>query len=157
MAKTFYGARAFFVYDGKVVAWANGVSGGEEIRYEEVDVLNNLYPKEYVPIAIRCNLRCAIFRTVGDRPDEGSLKKMGILGFPKRRPSTADPTTGPDHDVYYDDGVVVLIQDRLTKKIIEKFVGVKAASRSFDISARTVAGQNVTFVALAAGGESDEQ
>lgn len=149
---TFSGARAIFMVGGKVIAFASGVDGSEEIVYEPVDVLNNLYPKEFVPVQIRTSLSAAIFRTIGDGQYVGSLKKLGI--FPKEK-SPPSATGGPDHEVFElaDDNEAIVI-DRITRKTVAKFQGVKAASYNFAITARGIVGQNVTFVVISMKDES---
>lgn len=137
------GARALFVIDGKLVAYASGVNGGEEVQYEPIDVIGKLRVLEWVPVAYRVNLSANMFRTIGDsKTGRGSLKSIGLFPFEKDILST---------DAY--DSVV--ITDVVTKAIIASIQGVKSATYNYSISARGVVGQDVSFVCLGMQDESE--
>jgi len=128
-SKTFSGARAIFLIQHVPVAFAGGVSGEEMIDYEPVDVLNLLEVREFVPVAYRTSLNAQVFRVVGT-----SLKQLGIL------PHQDDIITSGDLEAS--------IQDHVTRETIQLFQGVRCAGHSFDITARGIVSENVTFVAI---------
>lgn len=128
-SKTFSGARAIFLIQSVPVAFAGGVSGEEMIDYEPVDVLNLLEVREFVPVAYRTSLNAQVFRVVGS-----SLKQLGIL------PHQDDIITSGDLEA--------AIQDQVTRETIQLFQGVRCAGHSFDITARGIVSENVTFVAI---------
>jgi hypothetical protein len=150
---TFSGARAIFRVNTDKVAFASGCSGGEEIQYEPVDVLDNIETQEHVPTGYRVNLSAEVFRTIkgvtgAQAPKDGtygSLKEMGI--FPK---AGADPL-----NVLKSGEMSASITDRLTQKTIMQVERVKAASHNFSVTARGIVGQNVTFVAIRMKDESE--
>lgn len=148
----FSGARAIFMINGKKVAWASGVSGGEEIVFEPVETLDNVEVQEFVPVGYRVNLSCEMFRTISGTPGStappgstGSVKAAGIFPSSAGSPS-AILTTGE---------MTAIIKDRLTNQTILRVEGVKAASYNFSITSRGLVGQNVSFVALRAKDESE--
>ena len=128
-SQTFSGARAVFLINAVPVAFAGGVSGEEMIDYEPVDVLTLLEVREHVPVAYRTSLNAQIFRVVGE-----SLKKLGIL------PRQEEIITSGDLEA--------AIQDIVTLNTVQLFQGVRCAGHSFDITARGIVQENVSFVAI---------
>lgn len=142
----FSGARAIFRIDGTKMAFASGCDGSEEIMYEPVDVLDNLEVQEYVPVGYRVTFTCQIFRTIRGNPyasppqdgNYGSLKEQGL--FPK---------AGSDlFSVLTKGTMTCTIHDRITKKPIMQLEGVKCASYNWNVTARGIVGQNLTFNAI---------
>lgn len=128
-SNTFSGARAVFLINSVPVAFAGGVSGEEMIDYEPVDVLALLEVREFVPVAYRTSLNAQVFRVVGD-----SLKKLGIL------PRQEDIITSGDLEA--------AIQDTITRQTLALFQGVRCSGHSFDVTARGIVQENVTFVSI---------
>lgn len=144
--RVFSGARAIFQFNGAIVGFASGVSGSEEITYEPVDTLDHLETREHVPTGYRVTFTAQVFRTIAQGPstDEdrpGSLKEQNL--FPRFS------------EILRVDGVDALIQDRVTGKILFLLQNVKTASYNFNITARGIVGQNVTFVATRAFDEGE--
>lgn len=133
---TFSGARAIFLINAVPVAFAGGVSGEEQIEYEPVDVLNLLEVAEYVPVAYRTSLNAQIFRVVGS-----SLKAQGIL------PRQEEIITSGDLEA--------VIQDKITNQTTALFQGVRCSGHSWDVTARGLVQENVTFVAIRVLDESE--
>lgn len=134
--KTFSGARAIFIFDGNPVAYAGGVSGEEMIDYEPVDVLSILEVREHVPVAYRTSLNAQVFRVVGE-----SLKQVGIM--PRQ------------DDILTSGELQASIQDKVTGSTIALFQGVKTAGHSFDVTARGIVQENVSFVSIRVLDESE--
>lgn len=144
--RVFTGARAIFKFNDSIVGFASGVSGSEEITYEPVDTLDHLEVREHAPTGYRVTITCQMFRTISEGPSEdvdkpGSIKQQNI--FPKF------------DDILRIQGVDALIQDRVSGKVLFLLQQVKTASYNFNVSARGVVGQNVTFVAIRAFDESE--
>lgn len=133
---TFSGARAIFLVNNIPVGFASGVSGEEMVDYEPIDVLNLLEVKEHVPVAYRTSLSAQIFRVVGN-----SLKQAGIL-----------PTV---ENIIESDDLTAAIQDKVTNETISLFTGVRCSGHSWDVTARGVVSENVTFVAIRVKDESE--
>ena len=125
----FSGARARFKIDGEVVGFAGGVSGSESIDYEPVDVLDLLEVREYVPVAYRATLSAQVFRVIGQ-----SLKALGIFPIQENILTSGDLTC--------------TVEDRITGNTMSQFEGCKAQEHSFDISARGLVSENITFVTV---------
>lgn len=144
---TFTGARALFYFNNEIVGWASGVSGSEEIQYEGIDRLNHLEVAEHAPVGYRVTFTATIFRTIGrgaisnGESAPGSLKEQNI--FPRF------------NQILRLEGVEVSIVDTISKKVIFQLEKVKTASYQFNVTARGVSAQNVTFVAQLAKDESE--
>jgi len=128
-SRTFAGARARFKIDGQKVAYAGGVSGEESIDLEPVDVLDMVEVLEHVPVAYRCSMNANVFRVVG-----ASLKNLGI--FPK------------NENILTSGALEAAVEDQITRRTAYLFQGVKAATKSFDLSARSIVTENVSFQAI---------
>lgn len=128
-SNTFSGARAIFLINTTPVGFAGGVSGEEMVDYEPVDVLNLLEVREHVPVAYRASLNAQVFRVIGE-----SLKKVGIL------PTQSNIITSGDLEAS--------IQDKVTGQTMALFQGVRCSGHSWDVTARGIVSENVTFVAI---------
>lgn len=144
--RVFSGARAVFLFNDSIVGFASGVSGEEAITYDPVNTLDHLEIREHVPVAYHVTFSAQIFRTIANGPstdDEGpgSLKQQNI--FPKFG------------DILRLRGVDAIIQDSMSKKVLFQLSQVKCASYQFNVMARSLVQQNVTFVAIKVSDESD--
>jgi hypothetical protein len=128
-AQVLSGARCRAKINGAIVGYAAGVSGGETIDYEPVDVLDLLEVKEFVPVAYRATLSAQIFRVVGS-----SLKALGI--FPV------------EENILTSGDLVFAVEDKITGNTVCQFESVKCSEHSFDITARGIVSENVNFVAI---------
>ena len=128
-ANVFSGARARLKVDGNIVGFAGGVSGSESIDYEPVDVIDLLEVREFVPVAYRATLSAQIFRVIG-----ASLKAVGI--FPV------------EENILTSGDLTMTIEDRLTGNTMSQFESCKSSEHSFDISARGIVSENVSFVTI---------
>lgn len=125
----FSGARARFIVDGVPVGFAAGVSGSESIDYEPVDVLDLLEVKEFVPVAYRATLSAQIFRVIGK-----SLKQQQI--FPLQE------------NILTSGELNCVIEDRLTGEAMATFQQCKAQEHTFDVTARGIVSENLSFVTI---------
>ena len=139
----FSGARARFYIDTgegggpEKVAYAGGVSGEETIDYEPVDVLDMIETLEFVPIAYRCALNAQVFRVIGN-----SLKNLGIM-----------PTKD---NILTSGNMTATIEDRQNPGSTMAHVsGVKVQTKSWDVSARGIVAENISFVAILMKDESE--
>lgn len=136
-ANVFSGARARFLVNGTPVAFAGGVSGSESIDYEPVDVLDLLEVREFVPVAYRATLNAQIFRVIGQ-----SLKQLGIFPVEENILTTGD--------------LDCAIEDRLNAgTTMALFQNCKAQEHSWDVTARGIVSENVTFVTIRVRDESE--
>ena len=135
-ANVFSGARARFLVNETQVGYAAGVSGSESIDYEPVDVLDLLEIREFVPVAYRATLSAQIFRVMGN-----SLKRQGI--FPK------------EENILTTGDLNCVIEDSLTGQVMAEFQACKAQEHTFDVTARGIVSENVTFVTIRMRDEFD--
>lgn len=145
--RTFSGARGFFMWNGDVIGFASGCTGGEEIMYDDVVTLGHLEAREYVPVGYRVSFTANVFRTIarsdvatsGDSP--GSLKEQNVF---------------PHFDqILLLEGVDVAIVDGVTGKVIFMLTEVKCQSYSFTVTARGLVASNLSFNGIKAFDESE--
>lgn len=133
---TLSGSRTMFAINGAPVGYAAGVSGGEQISYEEIEVLDLLETREFVPVAYKCTLSAQVFRLIGK-----SLKALSI--FPA--------TPGGDKDdlqILTSGDLEATLVDKVSNSTYGKFIGVKCSGHDFDVSARGIVSDNVSFVCI---------
>lgn len=128
-SNVFSGARARFKIDGNIIGFAGGVNGSESIDYEPIDVLDLLEVREFVPVAYRATLSAQIFRVIGQ-----SVKALGIF------PTQENILTSGD--------LTCAVEDVKTGNTMAQFEACKAQEHSFDITARGIVSENVTFVTI---------
>lgn len=134
--EVFSGSRARFKINGQKVAFAGSTSGEETIDYEAVDVLDLLEVREHVPVAYRVNLNCNVFRVV-----QKSLKQLGIY---------------PLQDNILTSGVMEgAVEDSVTGATVALVQGVKSSARTWDVQARGIVAEQVTFVCIRVKDESE--
>ena len=134
MAEAFTGARALFWIDEIPVAFAAGMSGEEVYDYDPVAVLGLLEVREHVPVAYRTGLSAQAFRLVGS-----PLKKFGDQSkeiFPKLENALTAGT------------MTATIIDQITNTVVSQFSEVKASGHTWDVTARGVVAENISFVAI---------
>ena len=151
MAEVFTGARAKFFIEDQAIGYCAGVSGEEAIDYEPVETLNFLEVREHIPVSYRASLSAAFFRLVGSSLKEYGGKnndKGGMTIFPKMGKiltsgamSAAIMNTKPESE---------------PGSLIAKFLSVRAASKTFDVSSRGIVTENCSFVAIQQMDESEE-
>jgi hypothetical protein len=135
--QVFSGPRARFKIKGQTIGYAGGVSGEETIDYEPVDVIDLLEVKEHVPVAYRATLNAQIFRVIGK-----SVKAQGLFPTPDK--------------IINSEAMQASIEDaEITGKTIALFTGVRTAGHTFDVTARGLVSENVTFVAIRVADESE--
>jgi len=142
-SNTFTGARAvaYVISDGVPIplGYCSGVSGGEQITWEPIDVIGLLEVREHVPVAYVATLNAQIFRTIGS-----SLKAQGVM-------SVQDDilTSGVMQFAIRDEGVGKFASTtKLQGSTIQLFEGVRCAGHTFDVTARGVVQEAVEFVAI---------
>lgn len=123
------GARARFKVNGQKIAYAGGVSGEEAVDHEPVEVLDLIEVLEHVPVGYRASLNANVFRVVNR-----SLKNLGIFPI--------------ESNILASGVLEASIEDSQTNQTTALFQGVRATTKSFDISARGLVSENVAFVAI---------
>jgi hypothetical protein len=138
------GARARFMINGQKVGYARNVSVGEMLRYDPVEVLDNIEVQEHVPVAYTVQLRVGKFRLLGD-----TMKSLGY--FPK----TGGSSTEHLSNVLTSGVMTAAIQDSKTGANLATIEGVRVASTNWNVDARGVVGEDVDFVAIRSKDESE--
>ena len=142
--KLLTGPRAKFALEGKVVGYATNVQLGESIEYEPTRVLGNIRVNEHVAIAYDVTFSVGTFRIIGN-----SLKAAGY--FPKNGQSPAEHL----RNILTSGDLTATVEDQHTGTLIATVEEVKIASQSYSIDARSVAGNDVQFVAVLLSDEGD--
>ncbi len=135
----FSGARARMLIDGVPFGFAINVAGSEEIQYDPVEVLDNIEVQEHVPIAYRVTLSASKVWVINE-----TLKQAGF--FPK---GGASPTERLRNILNQRD-LTVLIEDSQRNEFFYVYEQVRIATHNWQIAARAIVNQDVTFVAVRA-------
>jgi hypothetical protein len=141
--RVFTGARCRFSIDGRKVGYATACSGSEEIRYDPLEVLDNIEVEEFVPIGYTVSFTSDHVRIVGT-----TIKSEGY--FPKAG------NTPDDHlkNILLQGDMVGALEDTKTERNIATIEQMKMASRNFTINARGMVGKSITYVATRIRDES---
>lgn len=137
----FTGARARFTVGSKVLGYATGCSGSEEIQYEPVNILDNIRVQEYVPVGYVTSLSASHVRLI----NRGLRSAAAGEIFPK---------VGGDTDEHLRNildaaqDMNAIIEDSRTGAIFMLLQEVKTARHSWRIDARGIVGEDVDFVAI---------
>lgn len=142
--RVFTGCRARFILKGKKVGYATSVSGSEEIRYEPLEVLDNVQVEEYVVVGYTVTFSASMVRIVGE-----TVKSAGW--WPKQGTSPAAHLL----NILLQGDMAAVIEDSKTGETILAVEQVKLASHNFTVNARGIVGQDLTFVAIRAKDESE--
>lgn len=143
--KIITGARARFSLNGQVIGYARNVSGGENIMYEEVNVLDNIEVEEHVPVGYSASLTASMLRIVGD-----TLKSAGLF-----------PATGKNSEEHLRNVLLLsgnmkaTLEDTKTGKIIQEYSSVKITSYNWQLDARGIMGTDIDFVCKRSIDESE--
>lgn len=151
-SSVFSGARARFKINGNYVGYATGCSGSEEIMYEEINVLDHLEVVEHVPIGYRVSFSASRVRLIGDEAGNNGSLRGALLAMPK-----LGQNDGEHLQNLLDMGdMQCTIEDTRTGKIFMTLTGVKTASHGWSVAARSIVGEDVTFVCIRAIDEAEQ-
>lgn len=142
--RLFTGARARFLINGVKVGYARGVNVGEEIQYDPVEIIDNIEVEEYVPIAYRVNFTASHFRIIGE-----TIKSLGW--FPNNGANTEEHL----QNILISGDLTATIEDTRTGKIFATLEQVKIQSHNWNLDARGIVGEDLTFVAVRVKDESE--
>lgn len=138
------GARARFSINGTKVGYARNVNVSEEIRYDPVEVLDNIEVEEFVPIGYTVRFRASQFRIVGE-----TIKSLGYF------PSVGANTEEHLSNILINGDLTATLEDSRTGKIVATLEQVKIASHNWTVDARGVVGEDVEFVGIRVKDESE--
>jgi hypothetical protein len=127
MAEVIAGASVRLRVGPSYVGWAADVSGREAVQYEEIHVLNLLETREHAEVGYVASMNARVFRILGR-----SLKAAGIY-----------PKLG---NVLTNGTLSASIESTVRGQSPYQFIGLKAAEKDFDVNARGIIQENVSFV-----------
>tara|TARA_R110002110_G_scaffold44055_11_gene136197 strand:- start:3864 stop:4337 length:474 start_codon:yes stop_codon:yes gene_type:complete len=156
MAEVFTGARAKFYINGQAVGYCAGVSGEEAIDYEPVETLDFLEVREHIPVAYRASLSAAFFRLVGSSLKSYLGRYNSDFGGASIFPKFDDIlTSGVLSAAIHNTKSTDTESGESVPDIVALFTSVRAASKTFDVSARGIVTENCSFVAIKQQDESE--
>jgi len=144
----FTGARARFMVDGRVIGFATNCSGGEEIQYEPVNVLDNIQVQEWVAVGYNVNFQASRVRLINR-----SVRSPDINIFPRVGQNPQEHLTNILAAEFSEMNAV--IEDTVTGGIFMLLEQVKLQSHNFTVTARGITGEDLTFVAIRMLDEAD--
>lgn len=134
--EVFSGPRCRFTMNGTVVALGRDVAASEEIRYDPLEVLNNIEVEEHIPVGYVASMSASQIMQV-----DKTLEALEI--FPKK---------GQDHVAFLRNiltlpDLIAQVEDEITDIVVARVFGVKLASRQFSVNARGTVPMELSFVA----------
>lgn len=138
------GARARFSINGVKVGYASNVTLGEDITYEDIEVLDNIEVEEQVPTRYRVRFSARHFRIVGE-----TFKSLGW--FPKAGANSEEHLT----NILTSGDLSATLEDTKTGKLVATVEQVKVATRNWTVDANGVVGEDVEFRAIRLKDESE--
>ena len=124
---------ALLVLPGCIVV--SRTSKGREIDYQAVEVLDNIEPLEHVPVGYRATLTASQVRLIGQ-----TLVTLGF--YPKKGRTPSDFLS----NILQLPELTGQLTDSVNEIVIARFFGVKIASRNFNVDARGMVLEDLTFV-----------
>lgn len=138
------GARALFSIEGRKVGYARNVSIGEEIQYIPIEILNNIEVEEFVPVSYTVTFSAGQFRIVGE-----TLKSLGWF------PSVGNNEEEHLSNILVSGDLTATVEDTATGKLIATLEQVKVSGHNWQVEARGVVGEDVSFVSVRCRDESE--
>jgi len=143
MSNVIHGARAKFLLNGQVIAWANDVTVTETIEQEELAVLDRYEPMENVDTAYRVQMRARFFRLLN-----GGLRSLGFWPLTGRTPEELRSA------ILARPELIAEIHDA-TGTMLKRVSRVKPRSWTVNFAARQVTANDVEFTAIYATDEGE--
>lgn len=142
--QTFTAPRCRILVDGKIIARGTNVSFEVQTEYADIDVIDSVETVEFAPVGYKVSGTIGLVGLVGTTP-----KSMGLI-----------PQTGKnaeDHllNILLHDESVMQLLDKGEERTIVTLTRVVFQSHGFQVSARGVAGRNVSFKAIRETDESE--
>lgn len=130
------GGRAILKVDNTPIGYAGGVNGGQDIAYQPVDALGDLYVKEQVPVGITIRFSANFVRVLNQRYAE----VMRV----------SNDTNNNGQKYLEQNGINAIVEDRISSG--GRFIsasGLKMQTRNFNLGARALFAEDVSFVGIA--------
>lgn len=134
------GRAMVFYLDGKEVAYASGLQGGENHQQIRVDAIGDPFTKEIVTNAITVQFTAAYTRI-----RNGSAKDLGFM-----------PKGGGRYDALNFPALVAEVIDESTGESIERILGCKCEQRSWNFDQGGLWTENASFQAIRMMVEGEE-
>ena len=138
------GARSRFSLNGRKVGFARNVGLGENINYEGIVVLDSIQVIEFVPIGYEVEFTASQFRIINE-----TLKSLGYF------PSVGANAEEHLENILISGDLSATLEDSKTGKLFATVEQVKIAGHNFQIDARGVVGEDITFNAIRVRDESE--
>ena len=136
----FTGARARFSVKNVPIGYATNCTGGQEISYEPLKILDHISTVEHVPITYDVTFSASRVRLVGK-----SLRGPEFNLWPK----VGDDDTEFLRSLLNPEfaNMQAVIEDSILNQVFMLLTNVKITSTNWNITAVGVVGEDITFVA----------
>lgn len=138
------GARARFSVNGVKVGYATNVSWSETHNIFATEVLDNVEVEEQVVVGYNVELSASKFRIVGE-----TLKSLGLF------PAVGANTEEHLENILVSGDLSATIEDSRTGSLIATFEQIKIQSVNWQVDARGLVGENVTWACVRVKDESE--
>lgn len=135
------GARARLSIKGQVVGFATNVSVTERTDYEPIEVLGRIEVLEHAPVGYSVSMSAGFVRLVNY-----ALRSAGVDIAPKIGQDAEQHLA----NIYQHSpgGMEAVIEDPISGQAVMVLTGVRVTEHTFNVSARSLWSENVSFVAI---------
>ena len=138
------GARAKLSIDNKPVGFATDVSCSEDISYEPIRVLDNMYTVEFVPVGYDMSFSAGRVRLFGDslKATAAVAPTSGLGILPKHGANSGEFLT----NLLTKGDMSAVIEDTYNGVAFVRIEGVQVTRHNWTVTARGVVGEDIEFV-----------
>lgn len=138
------GARARLSIDNKAVGFATDVSCSEDISYEPIRVLDDIYTVEFVPVGYDMSFSAGRVRLFGDslKATTRNAPTSGLGILPKHGNNSATFLS----NLLSKNDMGAVIEDTFSGAPFVRIEGVQVTRHNWTVTARGVVGEDIEFV-----------
>lgn len=138
------GARAKLSINQRPVGFATDVSCAEDISYEPIRVLDDIYTVEFVPVGYDMSFSAGRVRLFGDslRSTGTAASTSGLGVLPKHGQNSGSFLTA----LLEKGDMIATIEDTYNGSVFTRIEGVQVTRHNWTVTARGVVGEDIEFV-----------
>lgn len=137
MSEIVSGARAKLYVSGVLCGWATNVSVNEQVQMEPVKTLGSIRTREFAPTDYNVDGSAGFVRVVGEA--------MQATGLWPAKGATAEDQL---RNLLENGELSGVLEDTITGRPLGTLQGLRFSSRALQVSTRTIATENASFVAI---------
>ena len=142
--KVVTGPKVLLLINGKRVGYARSANGGETLEMQPIDALGNIETEEHVETRYRVTFSMSLVRVSGE-----SLRKLGL------QPKLGQTPLEHLRNIVAQGLLTISLTDQIDNTPLMLVEQAKFTSNSFSIDAAGFMANEVEFVAIRIGDESE--